>query len=291
MIHTVSQHHEHCRKHMRNNQQQKIGITTGFRDIDLMTQGLCVGNLLVLAGRPCMKQTVFAMNIAEHVAVSEKLPVAVFLLEKDEGQTASRIVNDIGLQDQVDLNNETSHDKQEQSLHGLIKHSGPNDLHLLETHGLSVSALRAHLQQLLQQCGPLGLIVLDRLQLMSNTPPLNEAGNTSDLCCLTQALKLVAMEFQCPLLVLSDLPERIETRTYKRPTTKDLRAWGNIDQIADVIFFIYRDDCYNKNTFNPGIIEITVIKKASGIAGKVRFAFEPSPTQRFLTLSSETDDY
>lgn len=268
-----------------------IGITTGFHDIDQMTKGLCVGNLLVLAGRPSMGKSVFAMNIAEHVASTEKLAVAVFFMEKDGGKAASRIINDIGLKDQADLNNETSHDKQEQSLHGLIKHSGPNALHLLETPGLSVSALRTHLQQLLQQCGPLGLIILDRLQLMSNTAPLNDADNTSDLFSLTQALKLMAIEFQCPLLVLSDLPERIETRTYKRPTMKDLRAWGNIDQIADVIFFVYRDDYYYKNTLNPGIIEITVIKNASAIAGKVLVAFQASPTQRILSLSSEIDDY
>jgi len=278
---------------MKKNRHQMCGISTGFHDLDMLTNGLCAGNLILLAGRPSTKKIVFAMNIAEHVALSYKLAVAVFLMEKDAGQVASSLLTKTGSVDQADLSIKASNDekKKEDSLNDFVKHSGPNSLYLQEIPDLTVNRLRSDFYRLSQQYGQLRLIVVDSLQLMRESTSLNERSMTSDLCSLANDLKLVSMECQCPILVLCDLPKNLDARTYKRPKMKDLRTWGNIDQIADLILFSYRDDIYDKNTLNPGITEITVVKNVNGLVGKIPLGFQSSPTQQFLSLYSETDDY
>jgi replicative DNA helicase len=278
---------------MEKKQHQMRGISTGFHDIDLVTKGLCEGNLILVAGRPPMKTIVLAMNIAEHAALTDKLPVAVFLMEKDAGQVTSRLLTKTESINHDDQSSEACDDKstQSDSLSGFLNHSGPNSLYLQEIPDLSVSQLRTNLQLLYKRCGRLGLIVLDSLQLIGHNTSSNEQGNPPDLCGLVYDLKLIAVEFNCPVLVLSDLPEKIDSRTYKRPKMKDLRTWGDIDQIADVIFFLYRDDFYNKNSFDPGIAEITFIKNINGFVGGVRLAFLNFPNQHFISLHSESDDY
>ncbi|WP_089960131.1 DnaB-like helicase C-terminal domain-containing protein [Limnohabitans sp. 2KL-3] len=278
---------------MKKNRHQMRGICTGFRDLDMLTNGLCAGNLILLAGRPSTKKIVFAMNIAEHVALSDELPVAVFLIEKDAGQVASSLLTKTRSVDQAELNLKASNDekKNEDRLKDFVKHSGPNSLYLQEIPDLTVDRLRSDLYRLSQQYGQLRLIVLDSLQLLRDTTSLKEQSMASDMCSLANDLKLVAMECQCPMLVLCELPKDLEARTYKRPKMKDLRTWGNIDQIADLILCSYRDDIYNKNTLNPGITEITVVKNVNGLVGKIPLGFQNAPSQQFLALYSETDDY
>lgn len=278
---------------IRMSEHQMRGISTGFHEIDRMTKGLCAGNLLVLAGRPTMRKIVFAMNIAEHVAFTEHLPVGIFLIENDAGEAVSCPLHKTGSKDQVDLGVDGSNAKHSDAecLIDLDKHSFSHPLHLQKLSALSLDELRSKLQLLSQQCGQLGLIVLDSLQKMSTATQLGKVANNANLFNLANDLKLMAMEFQCPILVLSDLSEKVETRTSKRPTMKDLRIWGKIDHVGDMVFFIYRDDVYNKNSMLPGITEITLIKNINGYAGRLLFGFQEIPTRRFVTLHSEAHDY
>jgi replicative DNA helicase len=274
-------------------EHQMRGISTGFHEIDRMTKGLCAGNLLVLAGRPSMRKIVLAMNIAEHVAFTEHLPVGIFLIENDAGEAVSCSIPKTGSKDQVYLSVAASNAKHSDAecLIDFDKHSFVHTLHLQKLPALSLDELRSKLQLLSQQCGQLGLIVLDSLQQISTATQLGKAGNNANLYNLANDLKLMAKEFQCPILVLSDLSEKVETRTHKRPTMKDLRIWGKIDHVADLVFFIYRDDVYNNNSMLPGITEITLIKNINGYAGRLLFGFQEIPTRRFVTLHSEAHDY
>ncbi|HPZ58694.1 MAG TPA: replicative DNA helicase, partial [Ottowia sp.] len=275
---------------MADNPNDVTGVPTGFIDLDRMTAGLQAGDLVVLAARPSMGKTAFAINIAEHVALNEGLPVAVFSMEMGAAQLAVRIVGSIGRIDQGHLRTGKLTDEEWPRLTEAIERLRNISLHIDETPGLTPSELRANARRLARQCGKLGLIVVDYLQLMSGSSSGDE-NRATELGEISRGLKALAKELHCPVIALSQLNRSVETRTDKRPMMSDLRESGAIEQDADIIMFIYRDDYYNKESREPGVAEIIIGKQRNGPTGTVKLAFI-KPLTRFESLAmGGSDDF
>ena len=270
---------------MADNPNDITGVPTGFYDLDRMTAGLQAGDLIVLAARPSMGKTAFAINIAEHVALNEGLPVAVFSMEMGAAQLAVRIVGSIGRIDQSHLRTGKLTDEEWPRLTEAIEKLRNISLHIDETAGLTASELRANARRLARQCGKLGLIVVDYLQLMSGSSGDNE-NRATELGEISRGLKMLAKELGCPVIALSQLNRSVETRPDKRPMMSDLRESGAIEQDADIIMFIYRDEYYTKDACKePGVAEILIAKQRNGPTGVVKLAFLRQLT-RFENLAS-----
>lgn len=271
---------------MADNPNDITGVPTGFYDLDRMTSGLQPGDMIVLAARPSMGKTAFAINIAEHVALNEQLPVAVFSMEMGASQLAVRIVGSIGRIDQGHLRTGKLTDEEWPRLTEAIEKLRNISLHIDETAGLTASELRANARRLARQCGgKLGLIVVDYLQLMSGSSG-NDENRATELGEISRGMKMLAKELGCPLIALSQLNRSVETRPDKRPMMSDLRESGAIEQDADIIMFIYRDDYYNKDTSKePGVAEIIIAKQRNGPTGTVKLAFLKNLT-RFESLAA-----
>ncbi len=269
---------------MADNPNDVTGVPTGFYDLDRMTSGLQAGDLIVLAARPSMGKTAFAINIAEHVALKEGLPVAVFSMEMGAAQLAVRIVGSIGRIDQGHLRTGKLTDEEWPRLTEAIEKLRTISLHIDETAGLTASELRANARRLARQCGKLGLIVVDYLQLMSGSSGDNE-NRATELGEISRGLKMLAKELQCPVIALSQLNRSVETRPDKRPMMSDLRESGAIEQDADIIMFIYRDEYYTKDACKePGVAEIIIAKQRNGPTGICKLAFIRNLT-RFESLA------
>lgn len=270
---------------MADNPNDVTGVPTGFYDLDRMTAGFQAGDLIVLAARPSMGKTALAINIAEHVALNEGLPVAVFSMEMGAAQLAVRIVGSIGRIDQGHLRTGKLTDEEWPRLTEAIEKLRTISLHIDETAGLTSSELRANARRLSRQCGKLGLIVVDYLQLMSGSS--NDGENrATELGEISRGLKMLAKELQCPLIALSQLNRSVETRPDKRPMMSDLRESGAIEQDADIIMFIYRDEYYTKDACKePGVAEVIIAKQRNGPTGVVKLAFLKNIT-KFESLAS-----
>ena len=251
---------------MSENPNDITGVPTGFRDLDRMTSGLQPGDLIVLAARPSMGKTALAINIAEHVALEEQLPVAVFSMEMGAAQLAVRIVGSIGRIDQSRLRTGKLVDDEWPRLTDAIERLHSVSLHIDETPGLTPSELRANARRLARQCGKLGLIVVDYLQLMSGSSAMDGENRATELGEISRGLKMLAKELQCPVIALSQLNRGVEQRTDKRPMMSDLRESGAIEQDADIIMF----------------------KQRNGPTGTVKLAFL-KPLTRFQSLAMLPD--
>ena len=271
-----------------DNPNDITGVPTGFYDLDRMTSGLQAGDLVVIAARPSMGKTAFAINIAEHVALNEGLPVAVFSMEMGAAQLAVRVVGSIGRIDQGHLRTGKLSDEEWPRLTDAIERLRTVSLHIDETPGLTPSELRANARRLARKCGKLGLIVVDYLQLMSGSAGSDGDNRATELGEISRGLKMLAKELQCPVIALSQLNRGVEQRTDKRPMMSDLRESGAIEQDADIIMFIYRDDYYNKDSKDPGVAEIIIGKQRNGPTGAVRLTFL-KPLTRFESLASGGD--
>jgi replicative DNA helicase len=276
---------------MADNPVDVTGVPTGFVDLDRMTSGLQAGDLVVLAARPSMGKTSFAVNIAEHVALNEGLPVAIFSMEMGAAQLAVRIVGSIGRVNQGNLRTGKLTDDEWPRLSEAIERLRTVSLHIDETPGLTPSELRANSRRLARQCGKLGLIVVDYLQLMSGSGSAASSDNrATELGEISRGLKMLAKELQCPVIALSQLNRSVEQRTDKRPMMSDLRESGAIEQDADIIMFIYRDDYYNKESNEPNVAEVIIGKQRNGPTGTVKLFFQKNQT-RFENLMVGADDY
>ncbi|MCZ8251774.1 MAG: replicative DNA helicase [Hylemonella sp.] len=270
---------------MADNPNDVTGVPTGFYDLDRMTAGLQAGDMVVLAARPSMGKTAFAINIAEHVALNEGLPVAVFSMEMGAAQLAVRIVGSIGRIDQGHLRTGKLTDEEWPRLTEAIEKLRTISLHIDETAGLTASELRANARRLARQCGKLGLIVVDYLQLMSGSGGSDE-NRATELGEISRGLKMLAKELGCPVIALSQLNRSVEQRPDKRPMMSDLRESGAIEQDADIIMFIYRDEYYTKEACKePGVAEIIIAKQRNGPTGTVKLAFL-KPLTRFENLAA-----
>jgi replicative DNA helicase len=270
----------------KNGAEEVTGVRTGFYDLDRITAGLQKGDLLVLAARPSMGKTAFALNIAEHVAVEEGLPVAVFSMEMGASQLALRLVGSLGRIDQQRLRTGRLRDDEWERLPGAATRLSQAQMFIDETAALNPAELRARARRLARQFGgTLGLIVIDYLQLMSGSSS-NDENRATVLGEISRGMKALAKELQCPVIALSQLNRSVESRPDKRPMMSDLRESGAIEQDADVIMFIYRDDYYNKDSKEPGVAEIVIAKQRNGPVGTIKLTFL-KPLTRFDNLAPD----
>ena len=246
--------------------------------------------LYITDGDIVTHNTAFAVNIAEHVALNEGLPVAIFSMEMGASQLAVRIVGSIGRINQGHLRTGKLSADEWPRLTEAIERLRTVSLHIDETPGLSPSELRANARRLARQCGKLGLIVVDYLQLMQGSNPDSD-NRASELGEISRGLKMLAKELQCPVLALSQLNRSVEQRADKRPMMSDLRESGAIEQDADIIMFIYRDEYYTKDACKePGVAEIIIAKQRNGPTGTVKLTFMNTLT-RFESLANHSDDF
>ncbi|WKB53641.1 replicative DNA helicase [Eleftheria terrae] len=277
-----------------NGAEDVTGVRTGFVDLDRMTAGLQPGDLIILAARPSMGKTAFALNIGEHVAVAEGLPVVVFSMEMGAAQLALRVVGSLGRIDQSHLRTGSLRDDEWSRLSEAVEKLRNANIFIDETPGLSPTELRARARRQARQCGQLGLIIIDYLQLMSGNGGGSEENRATVIGEISRGLKALAKELRCPVIALSQLNRSVETRTDKRPMMSDLRESGAIEQDADVIMFIYRDEYYTKEACKePGVSEIIIGKQRNGPVGTVKLAFL-KPLTKFENLApgyTGPDDY
>lgn len=255
----------------RDSTSDITGISTGFVDLDSKTSGLQPGDLIIVAGRPSMGKTAFSLNIGEHVAVEEGHAVAVFSMEMGATQLAMRLLGSVGRLDQHRLRTGRLTDEDWPRLTYAVEKMQNAQLFIDETPALSSMEVRARCRRLARQCGQLGLVIIDYLQLMgSSSPGENRATEISEI---SRSLKGLAKELNCPVIALSQLNRSLEQRPNKRPVMSDLRESGAIEQDADVILFIYRDEVYNPDSPDKGTAEIIIGKQRNGPIGAIRVTF------------------
>ena len=272
----------------REGDSDVTGVPTGFSDLDKMTSGLQKGDLVIVAGRPSMGKTAFSMNIAEYVAIEQGLPVAVFSMEMGAVQLAMRMLGSVGMLDQHRMRTGKLLAEDWPRVTHAVQKMQDAQLHIDETPALSSGEVRSRARRLARQCGTLGLIVIDYLQLMgASTSGENRATEISEI---SRSLKSLAKELECPVIALSQLNRSLEQRPNKRPIMSDLRESGAIEQDADLILFIYRDEVYNPDSPDKGTAEIIIGKQRNGPIGSVRMTFQGSST-RFLNFTGGQSGY
>jgi len=257
----------------RENKSDVIGLATGFVDLDRMTSGLQQGELIVVAGRPSMGKTALAMNMAENAALDSKKPVAVFSMEMSGPQLAMRMIGSVGRVDQHQLRTGTFKEEDWPRLVDAVGKLNDAQIFIDDTAGLNALEVRSRARRLHRQCGGLSMIVVDYLQLMSGTSSGREENRATEIAEISRSLKGLAKELKLPVVALSQLNRSVDSRQDKRPMMSDLRESGAIEQDADVILFIYRDEVYNPDTPRKGIAEIIVAKQRNGPVGKVDLTF------------------
>jgi replicative DNA helicase len=269
----------------RDNPSDITGTATGFTDLDRMTSGLQPGDLIIIAGRPSMGKTALAINIAENVAMDTKLPVAIFSMEMGATQLAMRMLGSVGKLNQHDLRTGRLQDDDWGRLTHALGRLNDAPIHIDESAALSSLDLRARSRRLHRQNNGLGLIVIDYLQLMSSNAGKASENRATEISEISRSLKALAKELHVPVIALSQLNRSLEQRPNKRPVMSDLRESGAIEQDADLILFIYRDEVYNSDSPDKGKAEIIIGKQRNGPIGKVELAFRGEYT-RFDNLAS-----
>ena len=267
----------------RDDASDVTGVPSGFADLDRMTSGLQPGDLVIVAGRPSMGKTAFALNVAEHVAVDKGMPVAVFSMEMGGTQLAMRMICSVGRIDQQRVRSGRLIDEDWTRLTAAMQKMQDAQIFIDETPALNSLELRARSRRLARQYGKLGLIVVDYIQLMgASSGGENRATEISEI---SRSLKGLAKELGCPVVALSQLNRSLEQRPNKRPIMSDLRESGAIEQDADVILFIYRDEVYNPDSQDKGSAEIIIGKQRNGPIGTVRLTFI-GPLTKFENYTS-----
>jgi replicative DNA helicase len=260
--------------HSQENPSDITGVPTVFLDLDQKTAGLQPGDLIIVAGRPSMGKTAFALNIAEHVALhpSVRLPVAIFSMEMSASQLALRMLSSIARIDQQKLRTGRLSNEEWPNLTDAIDKLNDTSIHVDETPALNSLEVRARARRLKREYGKLGLVIVDYLQLMSASCQSETAA--TEISEISRSLKALAKELQVPVIALSQLSRAVEQRNDKRPMMSDLRESGAIEQDADVILFIYRDEVYNPDKEEAkGRAEVIIGKQRNGPIGRVDLTF------------------
>jgi len=260
------------------------GLPTGFIDFDEMTAGLQPSDLLILAARPSMGKTALAVNMAEYAALKTKKPVAIFSMEMSASQLAFRLISSLGRVHQQRLRTGQLEDEDWTRVSHAITLLAEAKIFIDDTPALSPTELRSRARRLAREHG-LGLIVVDYLQLMQ--VPGNKENRTAEISEISRSLKGLAKELNVPVIALSQLNRSLEQRADKRPMMSDLRESGAIEQDADVIIFIYRDEYYNKESQDKGLAEIIIGKQRNGPTGSLKLAFHGQFT-RFDNYTAES---
>ncbi len=255
------------------NPSDVTGVPTGFHDLDRKTSGLQGGDLIIVAGRPSMGKTSLAMNFAEHVAVDQRLPVAVFSMEMAGEALAMRMLGSVGRLDQHHLRTGRLTDEDWHKLTTAVGKLQDAPIHIDETPALNPLELRARARRLHRQYGKLGLVLVDYLQLMQGSSSYSGENRATEISEISRSLKALAKELHVPVVAVSQLSRAVESRPNKRPVMSDLRESGAIEQDADVIMLIYRDEYYNPDSADKGIADIDIAKQRNGPTGVVKLPF------------------
>lgn len=248
------------------------GLATGLSDLDEMTSGLQPADLIIVAGRPSMGKTTLVMNMAEHAAIKARKPVLVFSMEMPADSLAMRMMSSLGRIDQHRIRTGKLDDDDWPRVTSAVHMLSEAPLFIDDTVGLSPAEMRARARRLTKEHGQLGLIVVDYLQLMK-VPGFKADNRTAEISEISRSLKSLAKELSVPVIALSQLNRSLEQRHDKRPIMSDLRESGAIEQDADIICFIYRDEVYNEDSADKGVAEIIIAKQRNGPIGKIRVAF------------------
>ncbi|GAB4115556.1 MAG: replicative DNA helicase [Sideroxydans sp.] len=279
----------------RDNSSDVTGIATGFTDLDRMTSGLQPGDLIIVAGRPSMGKTAFSINIAENVALESNRPVAIFSMEMGGAQLAMRMIGSVGRLNQHTLRTGRLEEEDWPRMTHALSQLNDAPIFIDETAGLNALELRSRARRLERQNRKtnelgieepgLGLIVIDYIQLMSSPAGRSSENRATEISEISRSLKSLAKELRVPVIALSQLNRSLEQRPNKRPVMSDLRESGAIEQDADLILFIYRDEVYNPDTPDKGKAEIIIGKQRNGPIGKVELTFRGEYT-RFENYAS-----
>ncbi|WP_444994789.1 replicative DNA helicase [Aliikangiella sp. IMCC44359] len=264
------------------------GLSTGFTDLDAKTNGLQNSDLLIVAGRPAMGKTTFAMNIAEHASIHSGKPVLVFSMEMPANQLLMRSFASIGGIDATRLRTGALDDRDWDNLSvatNILKNNCK--MFIDDSAGLTPTEVRARSRRIVREHGDVGLIVIDYLQLMT-VPGLSD-NRTQEISEISRSLKALAKELHVPVVALSQLNRSLEQRADRRPVMSDLRESGAIEQDADIIMFVYRDEVYNKDSERKGTAEVIIGKQRNGPIGTVHLAFQ-GHFNRFANLATPFDD-
>lgn len=248
------------------------GLSTGLRDLDELTSGMQKSDLVIVAGRPSMGKTTFVMNIAEHVAIKAQKPVLVFSMEMPADSLAMRMMSSLGRIDQHKIRTGQLTDDDWPRITSAVHMLSEAPMFIDDSPGLSPAEVRARARRLTKEHGQLGMIVIDYLQLMK-VPGIRADNRVAEISEISRSLKALAKELSVPVLALSQLNRSLEQRADKRPVMSDLRESGAIEQDADLICFIYRDEVYNPESNDKGTAEIIIAKQRNGPIGRVRVAF------------------
>lgn len=253
------------------------GLPTGFRDLDKITTGLHPDQLIILAARPAVGKTAFVLNIAQNVGTKMKQPVAIFSLEMGKESLVDRMLASEGLVDAHHLRTGQLTEEEWQSLTIAQGNLAEAPIYIDDTPGIKITEIRARARKLEKEVGGLGLIVIDYLQLITGTKPENRQQEVSDI---SRQLKILAKELRVPVIALSQLSRGVEQRQDKRPVLSDIRESGSIEQDADIVAFLYRDDYYDRSDKDDpdhvvdNTIEVILEKNRAGARGTVKLMFQ-----------------
>ncbi len=259
------------------------GVPTGFTALDNLTAGLHNGNLVLIAARPAMGKTAFAMNIAVHAAVEHKVPVAVFNMEMSKLEVVNRILCSEALVLSDHLKTGSLDQKDIERLAQAIGRLSASPLYIDDTPGMTVESIRAKCRKMKMQ-NKLGLVVIDYLQLMKSSKKTNN--RVEEVADISRGLKILAKELEVPVIALSQLSRGPESRTDHRPMMSDLRESGSIEQDADMVMLLYREDYYNPETEEQNIAECNLAKHRSGAVDKIKLAWRAEYT-KFMNLDTK----
>lgn len=271
-------------RHESGETDETPGLPTGFRELDRLTTGMHRGDLIVVAGRPSIGKSAFALNVAQHVAIEQETPVVIFSMEMDGRQLMERLVSVVSRVDLQRLRMAKLEDSDWSRVCEALDLLSKAPLVIDDTPALSIAELTARARERADAAGRLGLVVVDYVQLMAGGCNTAVETRASQIGEISRGLKLLARELGCSVIALSQLSRSLESRVDKRPTLGDLRDSGTIEEDADVIAFVYRDDYYTRAASKcPGLTEIIVGKQRNGPTGTVHLAFL-GPLTRFENL-------
>ncbi len=268
-----------------NQKQHVTGVPTGFIDLDRMTAGLHGSEFILIAARPAMGKSAFALNIATYAATRANVPVAIFSLEMSKEQVGNRILCSEAL---VDSNNVRTGDLNDEELGKLAETSGELSqapIYIDDTAGITITEMRARCRKLKLEKN-IGLVVVDYLQLIQGSG--KTSGREQEIAEISRSLKILAKELEIPVIALSQLSRAVEARDDHRPMLSDLRESGSIEQDADIVMFLYRDDYYNEDSPEKNVAEVIIAKQRAGSTGTVKLAWIGNYT-KFANLERYRD--
>ena len=277
-------------EHRFNNKDELVGVTTGFYDLNALTSGLQKSDLIILAARPSMGKTAFALNLAQNVALKGKKAVAIFSLEMPKQQLTKRMLCSEAEVDTQRITSGNIQPKDWEKLVDAMTRLSDAKIYIDDTSGVTATDVKAKCRRLMMEEKELGLIIIDYLQLMEG------GGNTNDrnqqISQISRALKGLARELDVPIIALSQLSRGVEQRNDKRPMLSDLRDSGAIEQDADIVMFIYRDEYYNRDDVNnKGKAEVIIAKHRNGPVGTVELLFQSSITKFKNKTQTQTAEF